>query len=184
MGKIIKSKSKWRAQLTDLEFNVCRQKGTERAFTGKYNSCKDEGIYACICCGNHLFKSDTKFDSGTGWPSFYAPISDQVVADSNKARLLFETGLPTRYYLPRDDVHLDLLQPSDRSTSCPYKGTANYWHVKLGNEVFKDLVWSYPDPAPEAAQIKGYFCFFNEQVGAIHIDGVKTERPVSKWSPK
>ena len=68
-------------------------------------------------------------------------VSDQVIADSNKARLLFETGLPTRYYLPQDDVHLDLLQPSDRSTSCPYKGTANYWHVKLGNEVFKDLVW-------------------------------------------
>ena len=111
-------------------------------------------------------------------------VSDQVVADSNKARLLFETGLPTRYYLPQDDVHLGLLQPSDRSTSCPYKGTANYWHVKLGNKVFKDLVWSYPDPAPEAAQIKGYFCFFNEQVGAIHIDGVKTKQPVSKWSPK
>ena len=111
-------------------------------------------------------------------------VSGQVVADSNKARLLFETGLPTRYYLPQDDVRLDFLQPSDLHTSCPYKGTANYWHVKLGNEVFKDLVWSYPDPAPEAAQIKGYFCFFNEQVGAIHIDGVKTERPVSKWSPK
>ena len=111
-------------------------------------------------------------------------VSGQVVADSNKARLLFETGLPTRYYLPQDDVHLDFLQPSDLHTSCPYKGTANYWHVKLGNEIFKDMVWCYPDPLAEAARIKGYLCFFNEQVSAIHIDGVETERPVTKWSPK
>ncbi len=111
-------------------------------------------------------------------------VSGQVVADSNKARLLFETGLPTRYYLPQDDVHLDFLQPSDLHTSCPYKGTANYWHVKLGNEIFKDMVWCYPDPLAEAARIKGYLCFFNEQVSAIHVDGAETERPVTKWSPK
>ena len=109
-------------------------------------------------------------------------VSGQVVADTNRARLLFETGLPTRYYLPQDDVHMEFLQASDFQTSCPYKGTANYWHLKLGNEIYRDLVWSYPDPAPEASRIKRYLCFFNEKVGAIHIDGSETERPITKWS--
>jgi peptide-methionine (R)-S-oxide reductase len=77
--KIEKNDSEWQAQLTPEQFQVTRQAGTERAFTGKYWDCKDSGVYACICCGTELFTSDTKYDSGTGWPSFFQPISDDVV---------------------------------------------------------------------------------------------------------
>ena len=74
--KVIKTAEEWEHQLTPEQYHVTRQKGTERAFTGKYHDCKDEGVYRCVGCGNELFGSDTKFDSGTGWPSFYAPVDE------------------------------------------------------------------------------------------------------------
>jgi len=79
MNRIIKSEGEWRQQLTPEQFYVCRQKGTERAFTGEYWDCKEEGNYQCACCGNKLFSSETKFDSGTGWPSFWAPIAEENI---------------------------------------------------------------------------------------------------------
>jgi len=75
VAPIVKTDSAWRAQLTPGQFQVARKQGTEYAFTGKYHAFKEHGIYACVCCGTHLFLSDTKFDSGTGWPSFFAPVS-------------------------------------------------------------------------------------------------------------
>ena len=104
-----------------------------------------------------------------------------TVAETVRARFLFETGLPTRYYIPRDDVIGELL-PSDTRTDCPYKGAASYHHVRVGAKVFEDVVWYYPDPVHESARIKDYLCFFNEQVDAVFVDGVAEEKPRTKWS--
>lgn len=74
-----KTDSEWRQALTEEQFAVCRKKGTERPFTGEYYDCKEKGVYKCVCCGNELFGSETKYNSGTGWPSFYAPRSESAV---------------------------------------------------------------------------------------------------------
>lgn len=74
-----RQEEEWRKKLTPEQFRIAREKGTERAFSGKYNDSKDPGIYKCVCCGMPLFDSDAKFDSGTGWPSFTAPVDDANV---------------------------------------------------------------------------------------------------------
>jgi peptide-methionine (R)-S-oxide reductase len=79
--KIRKSEQEWRQILTPEQYHVTRQHGTERAFSGEYYDSKEKGTYRCVCCGAELFSSDTKFDSGTGWPSFYAPASEENVAE-------------------------------------------------------------------------------------------------------
>jgi peptide-methionine (R)-S-oxide reductase len=79
--KVTKSDEEWKRQLTPEQFAVARKKGTERAFTGAYYNLHDKGIYRCVCCGNALFSSDTKFESGTGWPSFWAPIAKENIAE-------------------------------------------------------------------------------------------------------
>lgn len=79
MAKFSKTDDEWREQLSAEEFAVCREKATERPFSGKYNGCKDEGMYRCVCCGQELFSSETKYDSGSGWPSFYAPVDEEAV---------------------------------------------------------------------------------------------------------
>lgn len=79
-NKVIKSDAQWQQELTPEQYRVARRKGTERAFTGTYHATKQPGVYTCVCCGTPLFSSETKFDSGTGWPSFYAPIAPENVA--------------------------------------------------------------------------------------------------------
>lgn len=84
--KIVKSDEEWKKALTDEQYNVTRKKGTERPFTGKYYELDENGVYKCICCGNPLFKSETKFDAGCGWPSYYEPISkESVIYEEDKA---------------------------------------------------------------------------------------------------
>lgn len=101
--KIVKSDAEWHQQLTDEQFQVTRKKGTERAFTGAYWNTKDDGVYQCICCGQPLFDSQTKFDSGTGWPSFWQPIGEEQV-DLHNDRSWFMTR--TEVVCSHCDAHL------------------------------------------------------------------------------
>lgn len=85
MEKVVKSPEEWRRQLTDEEYRIAREKGTERAFTGKYYHNTEPGVYTCVCCGAPLFSSETKYDSGSGWPSFYAPERAGGIAEHEDA---------------------------------------------------------------------------------------------------
>ncbi len=104
-----------------------------------------------------------------------------LIAESRRPRLLFETGLPVRYYLPKLDVRLDLLTPSPTRTRCPYKGEAVYWSVQAAGDVYENIVWSYPAPIPETPKIENLLAFFNEKTDIV-VDGVAQERPVTRWS--
>jgi len=104
-----------------------------------------------------------------------------TVADSHHPRILFETGLPPRYYLPLPDVRMDLLRPSPTTTACPYKGTASYWSLAVGEAGYDDAVWIYRTPLPESQKIAGMACFYNERVD-LYLDGVLQERPRSPFS--
>jgi uncharacterized protein (DUF427 family) len=108
-------------------------------------------------------------------------IDGTVVAETRRPRLLFETSLPTRYYIPKVDVRVDLLEPSDTITQCPYKGRASYWSVRIGDQVHKDLVWGYPAPIAECPKIENLLCFYNEHVD-IYVDGELQPRPKTSWS--
>ncbi len=108
-------------------------------------------------------------------------VDGQVVAETTRPVLLYETGLPTRYYIPKLDVRMDLLEATHTVTHCPYKGTASYWSLKVGDNAYKDFVWAYPRPIPEIPKIENLLCFYNEKVD-LFVDGVKQERPVSPFS--
>ena len=97
-------------------------------------------------------------------------VGGEKLAESSRPVLLDETGLPTRYYLPREDVRTDLLVPTDTHTTCPFKGQASYWSAQVGGDVHDDVVWSYQDPIPEAAQIAGLLCFYPDRV-QLTVDG-------------
>ena len=103
MDKITKTEAEWKAQLTPEQYQVTRKHGTERAFTGQYHATKDKGTYECVCCGLPLFTSETKFDSGTGWPSFWQPVSKENVAEKSD-RSWFMTR--TEVLCARCDAHL------------------------------------------------------------------------------
>jgi uncharacterized protein (DUF427 family) len=91
-------------------------------------------------------------------------VEDVKVAESDRPVLLDETGLPTRYYLPRDDVRMDLFRKTTFSTTCPFKGNASYWSLTLGDETHDGIVWSYESPIPQAEAITGLLCFYPERV--------------------
>jgi uncharacterized protein (DUF427 family) len=104
-------------------------------------------------------------------------IGGAVIADSRRPTIVFETGLPTRYYLPREDVAMDRLQATDTCTICAYKGFASYWSV--GEE--RDVAWTYEEPFADAPDIAGLVCFLNEQTD-MAVDGAPAERPSTQWS--
>jgi uncharacterized protein (DUF427 family) len=103
-------------------------------------------------------------------------IDGVTIADTTRPRLLFETGLATRYYIPRADVRMDLLEPSDTHTRCPYKGVASYYSAQVGDRLHEDLVWTYPFPIPECPKVEGLLAFWNERVD-LYVDGELQERP-------
>ena len=104
-----------------------------------------------------------------------------ALADTHSPVAVFETTLPTRWYLPPADVNQDLLVPSDTVSRCPYKGTASYWSVQLGDTLHPDIAWFYPEPIPECPRIAGLVAFFNERVN-IYVDGELEARPRTPWS--
>jgi uncharacterized protein (DUF427 family) len=108
-------------------------------------------------------------------------IDGVTVADSVRPHILFETGLPPRYYLPLPDVRTDLLTPAPTQTHCPYKGTATYWSADAGAGPHPDIVWAYRIPLPESQKIAGLACFYNEKVD-IYLDGELQDRPRTHFS--
>ena len=108
MEKIVKTDAEWKAQLTPEQYKVTRQHGTERAFTGAYHATKDAGIYECVCCGQPLFRSETKFDSGTGWPSYWEPISKEAVTEKDDSSWFMSR---TEVLCSRCDAHLGHVFP-------------------------------------------------------------------------
>ncbi len=106
--KISKSNSEWREQLTEQQYYVCREHGTERAFSGEYHDSKEPGTYVCSCCGQPLFDAETKFDSGTGWPSFFKPLSTEAVGESVDKKLFMKR---TEVHCSRCDAHLGHVFP-------------------------------------------------------------------------
>ena len=106
--KIVKSDAEWRAQLTQEQYHVTRQHGTEPAFSGEYDGCKDTGVYKCVCCGNPLFASAQKFDSGTGWPSFYDSVTKAAVDDRKDRSFMM---VRTEIVCGKCDAHLGHVFP-------------------------------------------------------------------------
>ena len=107
-------------------------------------------------------------------------VAGETVAESTSPRLLFETGLPVRYYLPKPDVRLDLLEPSPTVTHCAYKGRAETFSVRAGGWLHENLAWSYPAPLPESQKVASLIAFYNEKVD-IFVDGEREERPVTPF---
>jgi len=106
--KIIKTEDEWRAHLGDAAFKICREKGTEPPFSGHYYNCHDQGIYRCTCCDHPLFDAETKYDSGSGWPSFYAPINTESVSEHTDNSLFMSR---TEVVCSHCDAHLGHVFP-------------------------------------------------------------------------
>jgi uncharacterized protein (DUF427 family) len=136
---------------------------------------EDEPVYT------HARDPHTRVDILASSRRVRVEIDGVTVADSRSPRILFETGLPPRYYLPLSDIRTDLLRPSDAQSHCPYKGTASYWSVDTGTELHQDVVWIYRTPLPESQKIAGLAAFYDEKVD-VFIDGVQQRRPHTKWS--
>ncbi|HEY7208490.1 MAG TPA: DUF427 domain-containing protein [Gaiellaceae bacterium] len=110
-------------------------------------------------------------------------LDGEVLADSERAQVLFETGLPPRYYFPPEDVGEGLLEPSSKQTTCAYKGHASHWHVRSGDGLHEDLAWSYAEPLRDGERVRGLIAFYTERVD-VELDGEVSDRPVTQWSQR
>ncbi|NUT99539.1 MAG: DUF427 domain-containing protein [Saccharothrix sp.] len=136
---------------------------------------EDEPVYV------HPRDPYTRVDALLSSRHIRVEVGGVTVAESSRPVILFETGLPARYYLPMTDVRMDLLRPTELRTSCPYKGTAEYWSVLVGDKVHENVVWGYRTPLPESRNVAGLVAFYNEKVD-IFVDGVREERPRTPFS--
>ena len=137
---------------------------------------EDEPVYV------HPRDPYTRVDVLTSSRHVQVHVDGVLVADSRQPRILFETGLPPRYYLPLTDVRLDLLRPSELVTHCPYKGAATYWDVVLeSGAVHRNIVWTYRSPLPESQKVTGLLAFYDEKVD-VTLDGELQERPKTHFS--
>jgi uncharacterized protein (DUF427 family) len=109
-------------------------------------------------------------------------LGGQTIAETHCPRLVLETSLPVRYYLPEQDVRMEWLQGSSTTTRCPYKGRAAYWSARVGASVFRDIMWSYRDPLPACSPIAGLLCFLHERVDALYVDDELVPKPITPWS--
>jgi uncharacterized protein (DUF427 family) len=136
---------------------------------------EDEPIYV------HPRDPYTRVDALASSRHVRVEVDGVTVADSRKPVVLFETGLPPRYYLPMSDVRLDLLEPTSKQTRCPYKGTATYWTLVTPSARHEDIVWTYRTPLPESQKVAGLLAFYNEKVDT-YVDGVLEDRPRTHFS--
>lgn len=130
---------------------------------------EDEEVYT------HARNPYTRIDILASSRHLRVVIDGTTVAESPSPRLLFETGVVTRYYLPKTHVRMDLLEPTDLVTHCPYKGQAQSWSARLGGDLHEEIAWSYPAPLPESQKIAGLIAFYNEKVD-LFLDGVQQPR--------
>jgi uncharacterized protein (DUF427 family) len=137
---------------------------------------EDEQVYA------HARDPYVRVDSLPSSRHVRVVVGGQTIAESHHPRLVLETGLPVRYYLPEQDVRMEWLQASGTTTRCPYKGRAAYWSASIGASVFSDIVWSYRDPLPACSPIAGLLCFLYERVDAIYVDEELLPTPLTPWS--
>jgi uncharacterized protein (DUF427 family) len=135
---------------------------------------EDEPVYV------HPRDPHTRVDILSSSRHVVVVIDGVEVADSHQPRILFETGLPPRYYVPLPDLQLGLLVPSTTESHCPYKGTADYWHADVNGRRYEDIVWTYRSPFPESQKIAGLAAFYNEKVD-LYVDGDRQERPRTKF---
>ena len=108
-------------------------------------------------------------------------VDGELIAESAQAVALYESGLPPRFYLPAEDVRMELLEPSEKHTRCAYKGVATYWHLRVRGTLHEDIAWTYAEPERDGTAIRDLVCFFNERVD-LEVDGRALERPVTQWS--
>ena len=136
---------------------------------------EDEEVYV------HARDPHTRIDILRSSRQVRVEIDGVTVADTTNASLLYETGLPTRYYIPKTDVRMDLLTRTDLATACPYKGSARYWTVTIDGVAHSNVVWGYDAPLPESQKIAGLVSFYNEKVD-IYVDEILQDRPQTKFS--
>ena len=158
--------------------NVPQAKGLAAFYWGRMDHWYEEDEEIFIHARDPFKRVDTTPSSRR----VVVTLGGEVVADTKRAHFLFETGLPTHYYIPKDDVRMDLLAPTKLKTGCPYKGVAAYFSATVGGQAFENIVWTYPDPVAECPKIKDLLCFFNEKVDAITVDGKEVAKQVTPWS--